>query len=375
MGASLRRADGSPEAPAWSRARRRKVTGPVRTRGLKLSARSRRGFDPIPIVAETPMPPIDILMLKAMHPDVMDAVAARFTLHRLDIVPDPQAFLAETGPRIRGLATGAQAPVDRALLGRLPGLEIIASFGVGYDTIDTRAAADRGVVVTNTPDVLTDEVADLALGLLLATVRQIPQADRHLRAGHWPQRTYPLTPTLRGRTVGILGLGRIGRAIARRLEGFGVAIAYHGRRPQPDVPYAYHPTLLGLAAASDVLMVVAPGGPETNGIVDAAVLAALGPQGLLVNVARGSLVDEAALIRALQAGTILGAGLDVFAQEPHVPPELVALDHVVLLPHVGSASVATRAAMGRLVVDNLAAWFDGRGPLTPVPETPWTAQA
>lgn len=321
------------------------------------------------------MPPIDILMLKAMHPDVMDAVAARFTLHRLDTVPDPQAFLAETGPRIRGLATGAQAPVDRALLARLPGLEIVASFGVGYDTIDTAAAAAQGVVVTNTPDVLTDEVADLALGLLLATVRQIPQADRHLRAGHWPQRTYPLTPTLRGRTVGILGLGRIGRAIARRLHGFGVAIAYHGRRPQADVPYAYHPTLLGLAEASDVLLVVAPGGPETHGIVDAAVLEALGPQGLLVNVARGSLIDEAALIRALQAGTILGAGLDVFAREPHVPPALVAMDHVVLLPHVGSASVETRAAMGRLVVDNLVAWFDGRGPLTPVPETPWTARA
>lgn len=316
------------------------------------------------------MQPVDILMLKAMHPDVMDAVAQRFTLHRLDTAPDPDRFLAEIGPRIRGLATGAQAPVDRALLARLPGLAIVASFGVGYDTIDTAAAAERGIVVTNTPDVLTDEVADLAVGLLLATVRQIPQADRHLRAGHWPSRTYPLTPTLRGRTVGILGLGRIGRAIARRLEGFGVALAYHGRRPQADMPYAYHPTLLGLAEASDVLLVVAPGGPDTHGIVDAAVLAALGPQGLLINVARGSLVDEPALIRALQAGTILGAGLDVFAREPHVPPDLVAMDQVVLLPHVGSASVETRAAMGRLVVDNLTAFFDGRGPLTPVPETP-----
>jgi lactate dehydrogenase-like 2-hydroxyacid dehydrogenase len=318
-------------------------------------------------------PPVDILMLKAMHPDVMAEVERHFTLHRLDTAPDPETFLRTVGPRLRGLATGAQAPVDRALLARLPNLEIVASLGVGYDTIDTAAAHAQGVVVTNTPDVLTDEVADLALGLLLATVRQIPQADRYLRAGHWPRQTYPLTPTLRGRAIGILGLGRIGRAIARRLEGFGVAIAYHGRRPQADVPYAYHPTLLGMAQAVDVLLVVAPGGPETNGLVDAAVLEALGPQGLVVNVARGSVVDEAALIAALQAGTILGAGLDVFAREPHVPPELVAMEHVVLLPHVGSASVHTRAAMGRLVVDNLIAWFDGRGPLTPVPATPWTA--
>jgi lactate dehydrogenase-like 2-hydroxyacid dehydrogenase len=208
------------------------------------------------------------------------------------------------------------------------------------------------------------------MGLLLATLRQIPQADRYLRAGHWPTRPYPLTPTLRGRTIGILGLGRIGRAIATRLEGFGVALAYHGRRRQPEVSYTYHATLLGMARAVDVLLVVAPGGPETDGLVDAAVLAALGPEGILINVARGSVVDEAALIAALRDGTILGAGLDVFAREPHVPADLVALDHVVLLPHVGSGSVHTREAMGRLVVDNLLHWFDGRGPLTPVPETP-----
>ncbi|MCJ2033973.1 2-hydroxyacid dehydrogenase [Methylobacterium sp. J-068] len=321
------------------------------------------------------MQPVDILMLKAMHPDVISGVERRFTLHRLDTAPDAEAFFREVGPRIRGLATGAQAPVDRTLIQRLPNLAVIASLGVGYDTIDTAAAAERGIIVTHTPDVLTDEVADLALGLLLATVRQIPQADRYLRGGHWPRQTYPLTPTLRGRTVGILGLGRIGRAIARRLEGFGVAIAYHGRRPQTDVPYAYHPTLLGLAEAADVLLVVAPGGPETTGLVDAAVLEALGPEGIVVNVARGSVIDEAALIQALRSGAILGAGLDVFAREPHVPPELIAMDHVVLLPHVGSASVQTRAAMGQLVVDNLVAFFDGRGPLTPVPETPWTAGA
>jgi len=321
------------------------------------------------------MPPVDLLLLKPMQPSVMEALATRFTLHRADTAPDTEAFYAGIGPRIRAMATGAQAPVDAALLERLPGLEIVASFGVGYDTIDIACAAARGVVVTNTPDVLSDEVADLTLGLLLATLRRIPQADRYLRAGHWPNRPYPLTPTLRGRTVGILGLGRIGRAIAARLEGFGVAIAYHGRRRQPEVAYAYHDSLLGMARAVDVLVVVAPGGPETDGLVDAEVLAALGPQGILVNVARGSVVDEAALIAALADGTILGAGLDVFAREPHVPAELVAMDHVVLLPHVGSGSVHTREAMGRLVVDNLVHWFDGRGPLTPVPETPWSAGA
>jgi len=320
------------------------------------------------------MPPVDLLLLKPMQPSVMEALAERFTLHRADTAPDLEAFYAEVGPRIRAMATGAQAPVDAALLARLPNLEIVASFGVGYDTIDTATAAARGVVVTNTPDVLSDEVADLTLGLLLATLRQIPQADRYLRAGHWPTKPYPLTPTLRGRTVGILGLGRIGRAIATRLEGFGVQIAYHGRRRQADVRYAYHASLLDMARAVDVLVVVAPGGPETDGLVDAGVLAALGPQGILLNVARGSVVDEEALVAALKAGTILGAGLDVFAREPHVPADLVAMDHVVLLPHVGSGSVHTREAMGRLVVDNLVHWFSGRGPLTPVPETPWSGR-
>lgn len=314
-------------------------------------------------------------MLKPMLASVGEALSPAFTLHRLDTAPDRDAFLTEVGPRIRGLAVNAQAPVDGALLDRLPNLEIVANFGVGYDTIDAAEAGRRGIVVTNTPDVLTDEVADLAVGLLLAAIRRIPQADRYLRAGHWLQKPFPLTASLRGRRVGILGLGRIGRAIATRLAGFGVEIAYHGRRPQSDVPYAYHPTLLGMAQAVHVLMVVAPGGAGTDGMVDAGVLAALGPEGILINVARGSVVDEAALIAALEAGTLHGAGLDVFAAEPHVPERLSALDHVVLLPHVGSGTHDTRAAMGRLVVDNLVSWFAGRGPLTPVAETPWTAGA
>ena len=321
-----------------------------------------------------PAPP-EILMLRPMHTVVAEGLGARHTLHRLDTAADPEALLAEVAPRIRGLAVGAQTPVDAALMDRLPNLEIIANFGVGYDTVDARAAAARGIVVTNTPDVLTDEVADLTLGLLLATLRRIPQAERYLRAGRWPEAPFPLSPSLRGRRIGILGLGRIGQAIARRLEGFGVAIAYHGRSRQADVPYAYHPTLLGLAEAVHVLIVVAPGGPETAGLIDAAVLRALGPEGVLINVARGSLVDEAALAAALREGTIQAAGLDVFAKEPHVPAELIDLDNAVLLPHVGSASHHTRAAMGQLVVDNLLSWFEGRGPLTPVAETPWRAVA
>jgi lactate dehydrogenase-like 2-hydroxyacid dehydrogenase len=222
---------------------------------------------------------------------------------------------------------------------------------------------------------MTEEVADLALGLLIATVRQLPQADRYLRARRWPDAEFPFTTTLRERTVGIVGLGRIGKAIAKRLEGFGLGIVYHGRSEQPDVPYRHYPNLVEMARAVDVLMVVIPGGDETKHLVDAEVLKALGPNGILINVARGTVVDERALIAALRDKTILTAGLDVFDDEPNVPPELIAMDHVVLLPHVGSASVHTRNAMGQLVVDNLVSWFEGKGPLTPVAETPWTARS
>ena len=317
------------------------------------------------------MKDVDILMLSQMAPVVVAGIDESFTLLRAWETPDPDASIRELAPHIRGLAQGGHGLIDGALFDRLPKLEIVSSFGVGYDTIDAVEAARRGVIVTNTPDVLSDEVADLALGLLLATVRQLPQVDRYLRAGRWRDRPYPLTATLRERKIGILGLGRIGRAIARRLEGFGVAVHYHGRRPQPDVAYAYHASLLAMAQAVDVLMIVAPGGPETDGIVDAAILEALGPDGIVINVARGSLVDEAALVEALRSRKIHSAGLDVFADEPRVPEGLLALDHVVLLPHVGSGSIHTRAMMGRLLVDNLVSWFDGKGPLTPVPETPW----
>ena len=221
---------------------------------------------------------------------------------------------------------------------------------------------------------LDDEVADTALGLMLMTVRQLPQAERYLRAGLWPKGAYPLTPSLRGRTVGIVGLGRIGKAIATRVGGFGLDVVYHGRNPQAGVAYRYYPSLVDMAKASDILIVVAPGGPGTRHIINREVLEALGPDGVLVNIARGSLVDEKALIEALRTGKILAAGLDVYENEPNVPAELIALHNAVLLPHVGSASVKTRQAMAECVVGNIFAWADGKPPLTPVPETPWPGQ-
>ena len=312
----------------------------------------------------------DLLMPAPMAPAVIAALEGRFRLHRLWEQDDREAFLANIGPRIRGMAASpAIGRVDAALLDRLPALEIIASFGVGYDYVDATAAAKRRVVVTNTPGVLDDEVADLTIGLLLSTIRRIPQADRFLRDGRWRDGVFPLSPTLRGRRIGIVGLGHIGKAIARRLDGFGVAISYHARHRQADIGYAYYDSAVALAEASDVLIVIVPGGAATRYLIDAAVLRALGPDGVLINVSRGSVVDTAALIDALQAGTIMAAGLDVYEDEPNVPDALVALDNTVLLPHIGSASVETRAAMGQLVVDNLVSWFGGKGAVTPVAET------
>lgn len=316
------------------------------------------------------MASVPVLMPARMPDHVLESLERQFKLHKGWEAPDLATLVGEIGSTIRGVALGGHTRVDAAFMNMLPKLEIVSSFGVGYDYIDAREAGRRGVMVTNTPDVLTDEVADLTVGLLLATIRKLPQVDRYLREGRWLEKPYPLSPTLRGRKIGILGLGRIGRAVARRLEGFGVEIAYHGRSRQPGVPYAYYPTLVELATAVDVLISVAPGGAETDNIVNAEVLGALGPDGIFVNVGRGSVVDEPALVEALRSKTILSAGLDVFADEPRVPQALIDMDHVVLLPHVGSASVETRRAMGQLVVDNLVSWFDGKGPLTPVAETP-----
>jgi lactate dehydrogenase-like 2-hydroxyacid dehydrogenase len=240
--------------------------------------------------------------------------------------------------------------------------------------MDVKWAAAHNVVLTNTPDVLTEEVADTALGLLLCTVREFPQAERYLRAGKWLERNYPLTKaTLRNRTVGMVGMGAIGQAIARRLAAFGVPVVYHTRKPRRDVSYLHCPSLIEMARAVDILMVIVPGGPGTQNLINAEVLAALGPDGILINMARGSVVDEPALIKALQQKRIMAAGLDVFAKEPNVPQELIAFDNVVLFPHLGSASVYTREKMDQLMVDNIAAWAAGKPPLTPVAETPWRA--
>ncbi|HKA70720.1 MAG TPA: 2-hydroxyacid dehydrogenase [Xanthobacteraceae bacterium] len=296
-----------------------------------------------------------------------------FVLHRLWTAPDREAFLAQVGPRVRAIASaGGHAAVDANLMSRLPKLEIVSSFGVGYDHVDAKWAGQHGITVTNTPDVLTEEVADTAIGLLLCTVREFPQAERYLRAGKWREKDYRLSPaTLRNRTVGIIGLGRIGKAIARRLDAMLVPVVYHGRHRQPDVPYRYYDNLVAMARDADVLLAVAPGGPGTRNIINAAVLDALGPDGIVINMARGSLVDEPALIKALQEKKIFSAGLDVYAHEPKVPAELIAMDNVVLFPHLGSASLHTRQAVDQLVVDNLVAWAGGNPPLTPVPETPW----
>lgn len=298
-----------------------------------------------------------------------------FTVHRYWQIEDKDAFFAEHGAGIRGMVAAGRTKIDASILDRLPRLEVISNIGVGYDRLDIREVAARGIVASNTPDVLTDEVADLTLGLLLATIRRLPQAERHLREGRWLSGTFPNSPSLRDRRVGILGLGRIGKAIARRVAAFDVDVAYCGRTRQEDVPYHYYASLTEMARDVSVLILALPGGPETNGMVDAAVLEALGPNGILINIARGSVVDREALIDALQNGKILAAGLDVYWEEPKVPEELLALDNVVLLPHVGSASLRTRTVMIELVRRNLVSWFEGKGPVTPVPETPWPAMA
>jgi lactate dehydrogenase-like 2-hydroxyacid dehydrogenase len=313
----------------------------------------------------------EVLLIGPSRP-VLAKGLTDFTVHSLTGVTNRDALLASVA-HVRAMAVSAPVlPIDHALLARLPKLEIISSFGVGYDHIDALAAAERGIVVTHTPDVLTEEVADTAIGLLICTVRELPQGERHVRAGKWLKGNYPLSrATLRNRTVGLVGMGRIGLAVARRLEPFGVPIVYHTRQPRPELAYRHYPQIIDMARAVDTLIVIVPGGPATRNMIDATVLEALGPDGILINVARGSVVDEDALIAALRARKIMAAGLDVFVEEPEVPEALLTMDNVVLLPHLGSASVFTREKMDQLLVDNLRAWAKRQPPLTPVPETPW----
>ncbi|TDD20898.1 2-hydroxyacid dehydrogenase [Kribbella turkmenica] len=309
-----------------------------------------------------------VLMPGRMNPVVAEGLDGKVELIRLWEAADPDAVLAERRDDIVAVATGGTR-IDGAFLDKLPAVRIVAGFGVGYDQIDAAAAAERGVVVTNTPGVLDDEVADTALGLLLMTVRELPQAERYLRAGKWRDGPYPLTKaTLHGRRMGILGLGRIGQAIADRVAPFGVSVGYHNRH-RKDVEYHYYPSLLEMARGVDILMIVVPGGGDTRRLIDAEVLEALGPDGILINVARGTVVDEPALADALRDGTILAAGLDVFEDEPNVHPGLLDVPNAVLLPHVGSATIPTRNAMGNLVVENLLSWFSYGLPVTPVPES------
>lgn len=306
-----------------------------------------------------------VLVVGPLRPEQMQALDAAYTLHRYDEATDKAALLSGCAGAIRAVVTTGGYGFTAELLGELPNLEIVASSGVGLDKIDVAACRARGVAVTNTPDVLNDDVADLAFGLVIACLRQMPQGEAYVKSGDWGRRgMMHLTTTLTGKTLGIVGLGRIGREIADRARAFKMRVAYTGRTRQ-DVPFDYVADLRALARAADVLMLTVPGGEATRNLIGAPELEALGPDGWLVSVARGSVVDEPALKAALRAGVIRGAGLDVYWNEPTPDPELVALPNVVAYPHHASGTVETRAAMSRLVVDNLAAHFAGQPLLTP----------
>lgn len=314
----------------------------------------------------------DVLLVGARKPVLINGLEPKVNLHDYLGAKDKDALVASIADKVRAIAIAYTAnKVDAAFMQKFPKLEQISSFGVGYDHIDAKWAGEHGIIVTNTPEVLNEEVADTALGLLLCTVREFPQADRYVRAGKWPKAQYPLSKaTLRNRKVGIVGMGRIGKAIAKRIDAFGVPVVYHSRNPQ-SVDYQYYPNLIDMARDVDTLMIIVPGGPATKNLINAEVLKALGPNGIVINMARGSVIDEPALIEALKNKTIYSAGLDVFVNEPDVPKELLEMDNIVLFPHLGSSTEVTRAAMDQLVVDNILAWAAGKAPLTPVPETPY----
>lgn len=314
---------------------------------------------------------IDLLIYGPRKPVVDNGFSERFVRHNVETKGDLDRLTPAAVEKIRGIAVTGLRPADKTVLSRFPKLEIVSSFGVGYDHVDSAYAREHGVIVTNTPDVLTEEVADTAMGLLIAVLREFIKADRYLRSGLWTTQDYPLSVgSLRDRKVGMVGMGRIGQAIARRLDAARVPVVYHSRNPASGVLYQHYPNLIEMATAVDTLVVITPGGAATLNMINADVMKALGPRGVIINLARGTVIDEPALIAALKSGTILAAGLDVFAKEPHVPDELKTLQNVILLPHIGSASLVTRNAMDQLVVDNLKAWFSGKAPLTPIAETP-----
>ena len=309
----------------------------------------------------------EVLELIDVHAGTTARLADAYVLHRLWQARDPKRFLAEAGSRVRAAVTNGIVGMKGELIEALPALEIIGVFGVGVDAVDLAMARARGVRVTNTPEVLTEGVAELGIALLLAVARRIPFNDRFVRAGRWPKEGDPaLSNSLAGRRLGIVGLGRIGRRVAELAQAFGMVICYAGPRRKDDVAWRYYDDLVDMARDVDCLMLTCKGGAETAGLIGREVIEALGPEGWLINIARGSVVDEAALVDALVAGRLGAAGLDVFAREPHVPEALLGLDNVVLQPHQGSASEETRGAMGRLVLENLEAHFAGRPLLTPV---------
>ncbi|MEO8024250.1 2-hydroxyacid dehydrogenase [Polaromonas sp.] len=309
-----------------------------------------------------------ILAVSKLPPFLLEPLQTAYVVHERLHETDPAAF-AKAASGIRAVVGGGESKVSRTLMDQLPVLEMVSIFGVGYDGVDVATALERRIPVTHTPGVLNDEVADLAIGLMLSVARCIPQADRYVRAGRWAREgAMPLSRKVSGARLGIVGLGRIGQAIASRAEAFGMSIAYTARNAKPGVAYSFFPTAQALAAQVDFLIVITPGGAGTRHLINAEVLQALGSGGYLINVARGSVVDEAALVQALQQGVIAGAGLDVFEKEPHVPEALWALDNVVLTPHIASGTRQTRQAMADLAAANLAAHFAGRPLLSPVPE-------
>ena len=313
------------------------------------------------------MSDLHVLAAAKLSPLYIAQLSAAYQFHDPLHETDPAAF-AKVAPLVRAVAGSGDSKVSAELMAQLPALELISIMGVGYDGVDVAAAKARGVMVTNTPNVLNDDVADLAIGLMLCAARQLPAADRFVRSGQWLKGPMPLARKMSGARLGLVGMGRIGQAIAQRAQAFGMQIAYHTRSPKAGVPYAYHADLLSLARDSDFLVLITPGGAGTRHLVNAQVLQALGPKGILVNVARGSVVDEAALIEALEGGVIGGAALDVFEDEPRVPQRLMDLPQVVLVPHIGSATGQTRQAMADLAFGNLREHFAGRPVLTPVPE-------
>jgi len=306
-----------------------------------------------------------ILQTGTLSSDFDAALAQAFDVYPLWKQENRGAYLAEHGPKIDGIATLAPVGASAELIDALPALKVIACRGIGFDRIDLERARRRGIQVSGTPDVLTACVADLTFGLLIDVARRISASDRFVRAGRWTEGKYPLTTDVCGKRLGIVGLGRIGRAIGQRAAGFAMEVRYTGRRPADGVAFGFEPALDALARWADFLVIAVPGGPSTEGLISASILKALGAAGFLINISRGSVVDQDALVRALSDGTIAGAGLDVFADEPNVPGELLSMENVVLTPHVGSGTVETRKAMEDLVLANLQAFFRSGQVLTP----------